>query len=85
MTKEVVQTRTQVTTKVLTPMEEKVMRMRRGYRAPENLALEWVGQDNPELKAKLAAIEQRALQMAGAQPSAAKSKIVSALRKHKRS
>ena len=33
----------------LTALEEKVVRMRQGLKAPANMELEAVGQDNPEL------------------------------------
>ena len=59
-------TRTQVTTTVLSPLEEKVVRIRHGLRAPDGLVLEAVGQDDPEVAAKLAEIEARALATVGA-------------------
>ena len=72
-------TRTRTTT--LTPLEEKVVRMRRGLRAPENLVLERQGAGHPEAEAMLAEIEERALKMVGARNSATKRKIVDALKK----
>jgi len=69
---------TQTTT--LTPLEEKVVRMRHGLRAPESLVLEQVGQDDPEVAAKLAEIEQRALTMVGARSNPIKRRIVGQLR-----
>ena len=68
---------------VLTPLEEKVLRMRFGLRAPDSLALEQVGQDNPILAAQIREIEARALQAAGSQKSAAKRRIVDSLRRKK--
>lgn len=47
------------------PAEEKVLRMRHGFRAPDDLELEQVGQDNPDVAAKLREIELRALEMSG--------------------
>lgn len=45
--------------------EEKVIRMHHGYSAPDDLRLEQVGQDNPDIAAKLREIELRALEMSG--------------------
>ena len=45
--------------------EEKVVRMRHGFRAPDDLELEQVGQDNPDIAARLREIELRALEMSG--------------------
>ena len=60
----VTETRTQSATGI-DPVEERVVRMRHGFRAPDGMALEQVGQDNPELAAKLREIELRALEMSG--------------------
>lgn len=49
----------------LTPLEEKVLRMRQGVSGPANLALSRVGQDRPEIAAQLQEMELRALQMSG--------------------
>lgn len=73
-------TKTRVKTKTLTPLEEKVVRMRHGLRAPDTLVLEQVGQDNPEVAQKLAEIEQRALQAVGARSNPTKRKILNSLR-----
>jgi len=53
------------TTTGIEPAEEKVVRMRHGFRAPDDLVLEQVGQDNPDVAAKLREIELRALEMSG--------------------
>lgn len=45
--------------------EEKVVRMRHGFGAPDDLVLEQVGQDNPDIAARLREIELRALEMSG--------------------
>ena len=45
--------------------EEKVVRMRRGFAVSDDFALSQVGQDNPDLAAKLREIELRALEMSG--------------------
>ncbi|MBI3179336.1 MAG: hypothetical protein HYZ27_06715 [Deltaproteobacteria bacterium] len=77
--------RTEVSTKTsLTALEEKVLRMRRGLKAPTSLALEQVGQGHPEVAAKLKAIEERALAMVSARSNPAKRRIVSALRRQER-
>jgi DNA-directed RNA polymerase sigma subunit (sigma70/sigma32) len=73
-----VETRTQ--TRTLTAQEEKVVRMRHGFRAPETMRLEQVGQEHPETAAMLASIEKRALTAVGTRSSPTKGKIVSALR-----
>jgi hypothetical protein len=73
-----VDTRTQ--TRTLTATEEKVVRMRHGFRAPETMKLEQVGQDNPETKAMLASIERRAITAVGTRSNSTKSKIVGALK-----
>lgn len=70
-------------TRTLTAQEEKIVRMRHGFRAPDTLKLEQVGQDHPAAAAMIASIEKRAIGAVGAQSPAAnttKSKIVSALR-----
>lgn len=67
----------------LTPLEEKVVRMRRGLRAPASLALEHASGGDPELRAKLDAIEKRALAAAGPRSTSVKRKIISTLR-HKK-
>lgn len=73
-------TPTQVTTTTLTPLEEKVVRMRRGLRAPETLMLGTAAEGHPEAEAALAEMEQRFLAEAGPRTNAAKHKIVNALR-----
>ena len=58
--------RTQTRTKTgIDATEEKVVRMRRGYPVSDDFALSQVGQDNPEVAAKLREIELRALEMSG--------------------
>jgi DNA-directed RNA polymerase sigma subunit (sigma70/sigma32) len=75
---------TEVKTQTLTPIEEKVVRMRFGLAAPDSLVLERVGQDKPEIAAKLAELEQRALSAVGPHTNPAKRKIVNALRRTNR-
>jgi len=82
--KNVRQSQVQTTTTTLSPLEEKVLRMRHGLGAPDSLRLERVGQDNPEVAAELAAIEERAMRMVGARQSPAKRKIIQALKDKKR-
>ena len=85
MTKKSSTPQTRVKTKTrLSPLEEQVVRMRHGLRAPESLVLEQRGEGNPELTAELAQIEQRALSAAGARHSSAKRKIVGSLRRKHR-
>ena len=62
--KTAVVTQTRTTTGI-DPAEEKVVRMRHGFVAPDDLELEQVGQDNPDVAAKLREIELRALEMSG--------------------
>ena len=77
--------RTEVrTTTKLSPMEEQVVRMREGLRAPDDLVLEQKGAGHPEIAAQLRAIEERALAMVSARSSPAKRHIVSALRRKHR-
>ncbi len=64
----------------LSPLEEKVVRMRHGLRAPESMALEHQGEGNPELMAKLEEIERRVLAAASARQNPTKSKIIGSLR-----
>jgi DNA-directed RNA polymerase sigma subunit (sigma70/sigma32) len=73
-----VDTRTE--TRTLTAQEEKVVRMRHGFRAPESMKLEQVGQNHPEAAAMLASIERRAMAAVGTRTSSTKRKIVGALR-----
>ena len=86
MTKKTTTTRTRTETKtsILSPLEEKVVRMRHGLRAPDSLVLEAMGQDNPETSAKLAEIEQRALSMVGTRQNTAKRDIVNSLKRKSR-
>jgi len=74
-----VQTKTK--TKTLTALEEKVVRMRHGLKAPADLVLEQVGQEDEAVAAKLRAIEERAIAAVSARMSPAKRKIVSALKR----
>ena len=71
---------TRTTTRTLTAQEEKVVRMRHGFRAPETMKLEQVGQDHPETAVMLASIERRALTAVGTRSNPTKRKIVGALR-----
>lgn len=75
---------TKVRTRTLTPLEEKVVRMRHGLTAPDDLVLEAVGQDNPETTAQIREIEERALAAVSARKSPAKRRIVRALRSKNR-
>lgn len=76
-------TATSVTTRTLTPLEEQVVRMRRGYRAPHDVELERKAPMGTEAYAQIEAIERRALAMAGARKSDTKRRIVDSLtRKH---
>jgi DNA-directed RNA polymerase sigma subunit (sigma70/sigma32) len=68
----------------LTPLEEKVVRMRHGLRAPDTLELEQVGQDDPVIAEQLLAMEERALAAVSARRSPAKRRIVKALRHKKK-
>ena len=65
----------------LTALEEKVVRMRHGLKAPANMELEAVGQDNPELAQKLAEMEQQALEAVGARTNSTKRRIVNSLKR----
>jgi hypothetical protein len=71
---------TKVKTRTLTATEEKVVRMRYGATVPGDMQLGRVGQDHPETRALLEAMEQRAIAAVSAQASPTKRKIVSALR-----
>lgn len=74
--------KTQVTTKTaLSPLEEKVVRMRHGLRAPTAMILEQVGQGNSEIAAQLRTIEENALRHVGSRRSDTKRKIVNVLRR----
>ena len=64
----------------LSPLEEKVVRMRHGFSAPDDLVLEQQGTDNAAVTAELLAMEQRILAAAGSSNNPQKDKIVSALR-----
>lgn len=68
----------------LSPLEEKVVRMAHGLPAPNDLILEHMGQGNPELTAKLAAMEKRLLATVGARSNDTKRKIVNTLRRKQR-
>ena len=80
-TKKTSKTAVKTQTTTLTALEEKVVRMRHGLKAPDTLVLEQVGQDDPDVAAKLKAIEERAIAMVSARMSPAKRKIVSALKR----
>ena len=77
-------TRTETTTTTLTPLEEKVVRMRHGLPAPDTHVLEQVGQDHPETAAQLAEMERNALSMAGARNNPAKRSIINSLKRKSR-
>ncbi len=76
-------TQTKTKTRTLTPLEEKVLRMRFGVTAPDSLKLEQVGQDDPAVAAEIRAIEERALAAVSARKSPTKRAIVDALRRKK--
>lgn len=68
---------------VLTPLEEKVVRMRRGLTAPGDLTLGRHGEGHPELEAQLLEMEKKVLAAVGPRSNPEKRRIVSALRKKK--
>lgn len=68
-------------TTTLTALEEKVVRMRHGLKAPDSLVLEQVGQGDEDVAARLRAIEERAIAMVSARMTPAKRKIVAALKR----
>ncbi|MEZ0313732.1 MAG: hypothetical protein ACAI38_18340 [Myxococcota bacterium] len=72
--------KTNTKTSTLTATEEKVVRMRQGFRAPETMKLEQVGNDHPETRAMLASIEKRAIAAVGTRTNSTKRKIIGALR-----
>ena len=84
MTNQRGKTTTKVTTETLTPLEEKVVRMRYGLRAPDGMVLEQLGEGQPEVAEQLAEIERRALAAVGARTNPSKRKIISALRRKDR-
>ena len=88
MTKKTTKTKTKQRTKVksttLTPLEEKVVRMRHGLGAPDTLELDQVGQDDDVVAEQLRAMEERALTAVSARRSPAKRHIVKALRHKKK-
>ena len=49
----------------LDPQEDKVIRMQRGFTAPDGMQLEWEGQDSPDVMAQLRALEERAFVESG--------------------
>lgn len=77
-------TQTKVKTTTLTPLEEKVVRMRRGLSAPADMVLEQVGQTFPETAAQLAEMEQKFLTAVGPRTNPTKRRIVNALRQKSR-
>ncbi len=87
MTRRKTSTKTQhVTAKEvsLTHLQEQVVRMRRGLKAPLDLTLEHKAGANTALKAKLDEIERRVLAAAGTRQNPTKRKIISALRSKRR-
>ncbi len=76
--------RTTVRTETLTPLEEKVVRMRYGLTAPNDMVLDQVGKDDSVVAAQLRDIEEQAIAAVSARKSPAKRKIVSALRRKQR-
>ena len=80
-TKKTSRTAVKTQTTTLTALEEKVVRMRHGFRAPADLELSQVGQDDPEVAAKLRAIEEHAIAMVSARMSPSKRKITSTLKR----
>jgi len=81
MMKQSKQTTTEVTTTTLTPVEEKVVRMRHGLTAPDTMKLSYHGEGDSALAEKLAEMEKRAFEAVGARTTTQKRKIVSALRR----
>tara|TARA_B100000959_G_C14761785_1_gene533675 strand:+ start:410 stop:673 length:264 start_codon:yes stop_codon:yes gene_type:complete len=79
-TQELTEVQTRTKTKTLTPLEEKVIRMRRGLKAPVNMALSRADEGHPELTSQVDVIEQRILEAAGTRSNPTKQKIVRALR-----
>ena len=77
---EVVETKTKIQETTLTPLEEKVLRMRRGLPIPDDTALEFLGTGDPELSAQLAEIERRAIEAVGARNTAVKRQVLKSLR-----
>ncbi|MBI5510757.1 MAG: hypothetical protein HY903_18510 [Deltaproteobacteria bacterium] len=80
-TKKPTKTAVKTQTTTLSALEEKVVRMRHGLKAPGDLVLEMVGQDHPDVAAKLRAIEERAIAAVSARLSPTKRKIVSELKR----
>lgn len=76
-------TLTQTRDRVLTETEEKVVRMRHGLKAPEDLELEFLDQAHPEAAAQIRAIEERALAAVGPRRNSTKLAIVKSLRKRR--
>ncbi len=76
--------RTTTQTRALSPLEDAVVRMRHGLRAPPSLALANKGGSNEQLAAELEVIEQRVMAAVGARNSSEKGKIVDALRSKNR-
>ena len=79
-TQELTEVQTRTKTKTLSPLEEKVLRMHRGLKAPVNMALSRADAGHPELASQIDAIEQRILEAAGTRSNPTKQKIVGALR-----
>ena len=78
---ELVETQTKTRETTLTPLEEKVLRMRHGVSVPDNTPLEYPGTEDPELNAKLAEIERRAIEAVGARSNTTKRQILQSLRR----
>jgi hypothetical protein len=77
-------TSTETKTSDLTLMEEKVVRMRKGYAAPSDMPLEYLEDlfpQNPKLAAELEKIERRVMEQVGARKTEAKRKIVASLKR----
>ncbi len=84
MTKQRSTTKTEVRTTTLTPLEEKVVRMRHGYTAPATMELKQVGQEFPDTAAELAQMEQKFLSAVGPRSNTKKRRIISQLRRKSR-
>ena len=78
---ELVETKTEIQETRLTPLEENVLRMRRGVALPDDTPIEFLGAENPELSAQLAEIERRAIEAVGARNTPTKRQVLQTLRR----
>ena len=74
---------TKTKTTQLSPLEEKVVRMRHGLKAPNDMQLESLTETYPDLADELQAIERNALETVAARSNPTKRKIIGALRSKK--